>query len=89
MQLVQIRTRGPLGMRAHWRFGYLRRAPAGLNLVARTELLYFPTTFEPFAQSGQVFAIDFSLVGLSYHIEERFATAGMGRFITGKLSAHA
>lgn len=57
MQDVQIFTRGPLGIRAHWRFGYLRRLPAGLNLVARTELEYFPTTFEPFRQSGQVFAI--------------------------------
>ena len=44
-------------MRAHWRFGYLRRSPAGLNFVARTELLYFPTTFEPFSQSGQMFAM--------------------------------
>lgn len=59
MQEVQIRTRGPFGIRAHWRFGYLRRSPAGLNLVARTELLYFPTTFEPLSQSGQMFAIDF------------------------------
>jgi hypothetical protein len=58
MQLVQILTRGPFGMRAHWRFGYLRRSPEGLNLVARTELEYFPTTFEPFSQSGQMFAIE-------------------------------
>ena len=57
MQEVQIFTRGPFGMRAHWRFGYFRRSPAGLNLVARTELEYFPTTFEPFSQSGQMFAI--------------------------------
>lgn len=28
-------------------------------MVARTELEYFPTTFEPFSQSGQIFAIDF------------------------------
>ena len=58
MQDVQIFTRGPFGMRAHWRFGYLRRSPAGLNFVARTELEYFPTTFEPFSQSGQMFAIE-------------------------------
>jgi hypothetical protein len=58
MQEVQIFTRGPLGMRAHWRFGYFRRSPEGLNLVARTELEYFPTTFEPFSQRGQVFAMN-------------------------------
>lgn len=58
MQEVQIFTRGPLGMRAHWRFGYTRRSPQGLNLVARTRLEYFPTTFDPFSQSGQTFAID-------------------------------
>lgn len=44
-------------MRAHWRLGYTRRLPQGLNLVARTELEYFPTTFEPFSQRGQMFAI--------------------------------
>jgi hypothetical protein len=59
MQEVQILTRGPLGIRAHCRLGYTRRLPQGLNLVARTELEYFPTTFEPFSQSGQMFAIDF------------------------------
>lgn len=58
IQEVQILTLGPFGMRAHWRFGYLRRSPAGLNFVARTELLYFPTTFDPFSQSGQTFAIE-------------------------------
>ena len=63
MQEVQILTRGPLGIRAHWRFGYTRRLPQGLNLVARTELEYFPTTFEPFAQSGQMFAIDVVVSG--------------------------
>ncbi len=58
MQEVHIFTLGPFGMRAHWRFGYLRRSPHGLYLVARTELEYFPTTFDPFSQSGQIFAID-------------------------------
>ena len=61
-------------MRAHWRFGYFRRSPAGLNLVARTELEYFPTTFEPFSQSGQTFAIEFTLVSVSYHRYKVFAT---------------
>lgn len=65
MQEVQIFTRGPFGIRAHCRFGYLRRSPQGLNLVARTELLYFPTTFEPFSHSGQMFAID---LRISRHI---------------------
>jgi hypothetical protein len=74
MQDVQIFTRGPFGMRAHWRFGYLRRSPAGLNFVARTELLYFPTTLEPFSHIGQMFAIEFTLVVISYHIYMRFAT---------------
>lgn len=83
MQEVQIRTRGPLGMRAHWRFGYLRRSPLGLNFVARTELLYFPTTFEPFAQSGQMFAIGFLLVVLSYHSTRRFAIRSHQSCYTG------
>lgn len=63
MQEVQILTRGPLGIRAHWRLGYTRRLPQGLNLVARTELEYFPTTFEPFSQSGQMFAIGVGIRG--------------------------
>ena len=58
MQLVQIFTLGPLGIRAHCRFGYTRRSPQGLYFVARTELEYFPTTFEPFSHSGQMFAIE-------------------------------
>jgi hypothetical protein len=62
MHEVQIFTRGPLGIRAHWRLGYTRRLPQGLNLVARTRLEYFPTTFEPFSQSGQTFAIVVYLV---------------------------
>jgi hypothetical protein len=63
MQEVQIFTLGPLGIRAHWRFGYTRRSPHGLNLVARTELLYFPTTFEPLSQSGHDFAISLEIRG--------------------------
>ena len=57
MQLVQIFTLGPLGILAHWRLGYFLRSPAGLYLVARTELEYFPTTFDPFSQIGHTFAI--------------------------------
>lgn len=74
MHPVQIFTRGPFGIRAHCRFGYFRRSPAGLNLVARTELEYFPTTFEPFSQSGQMFAIEYTLVVTSYHSYMGFAT---------------
>ena len=57
MHLVQILIRGPLGMRAHCKFGYFLRFPQGLNLVARTLLEYFPTTRLPLSQSKHVVAI--------------------------------
>lgn len=57
MHLVQIRIRGPLGIRAHCILGYTRRSPQGLNLVARTELEYLPTTLEPFSHNRQMFAM--------------------------------
>jgi len=57
MHRVQIFIRLPEGSAAHWRLGYLREFPVGLNLVARTRLLYFPATNVPFAQIGQIFAI--------------------------------
>lgn len=85
MHPVQIFTRGPFGIRAHWRFGYTRRSPAGLYLVARTELEYFPTTFEPFSQSGQMFAIDFLLVVISYHVKTLFATTKSERLFHGMI----
>ena len=59
IHLVQDFTLGPLGIRAHCRLGYTRLSPQGLNLVARTELEYLPTTREPLLQNIHVFAIDF------------------------------
>jgi len=38
MHLVQIFKREPSARGAHWRFGYFRLLPVGLNLVARTRL---------------------------------------------------
>jgi hypothetical protein len=87
MHPVQIFTLGPLGILAHWRFGYTRRSPAGLNFVARTELLYFPTTFEPFSQSGQIFAIDLCDIVISYHGKACFARLLTNGF-TEPLYAH-
>lgn len=57
MQRVHIFIRLPEGRAAHWRLGYLRDFPVGLNLVARTRLLYFPATNVPFAQIGHTLAI--------------------------------
>ena len=88
MHPVQIFTRGPFGIRAHWRFGYTRRSPAGLYLVARTELEYFPTTFDPFSQSGQMFAIDFLLVVISYHVKTLFATTKSERLFHGMIVSY-
>lgn len=58
IQLVQIFTLGPLGIRAHCKFGYFLLLPQGLNLVARTLLEYFPTTLVPFRHDGQIFDIN-------------------------------
>ena len=57
MHRVQIFMRVPFERAAHWRFGYLREFPVGLNFVARTRLLYFPATNVPFAQIGHTLAI--------------------------------
>lgn len=70
MHRVQIFMRPPLspeavfGSATHWRLGYLRLSPLGLNLVARMRFEYPPAIRDPFAQSLQTFdeAIRFSLV---------------------------
>ena len=60
MQRVQIFIRPPpevLGSATHWRLGYLRVLPVGLNFVARTRFEYFPATRVPFSQMMQIFVV--------------------------------
>ena len=49
--------REPSERGAHWRLGYLRFAPVGLNLVARTGFEYPTPIIVPVLHVGQVFAI--------------------------------
>lgn len=51
-----------------WRFGFTRLFPVGLNWVARTRLLYPPTTLVPLLVIGQIFAIDkgYAIITLTY-----------------------
>ncbi len=66
MQRVQTLMRPPIaeGSATHWRLGYLRLLPVGLNFVARTRFEYPPATLVPLSQSLHVLvdAIRFSLV---------------------------
>lgn len=54
---VHIFTREPLARRAHWRLGWRRRLPIGLNCVARTRLEYPPPTCDPFSHTVHCLAI--------------------------------
>jgi hypothetical protein len=56
MQRVQIFMRPPKERGAHWRLGYFRTFPVGLNLVARTRLEYPPAIIDPLLHTGHVFA---------------------------------
>lgn len=73
IQLVHSFILGPFGIVAHCRFGYFLLFPAGLNFVARTELEYFPTTFDPLKQEIQILAIVLILIKIYYHKYNRFA----------------
>jgi len=65
MHLVQTFSLLPEVKVAHWRLGCLLVLPVGLNLVARTLLLYPPAIKDVLLQIGHDLAIIFYIISFS------------------------